>query len=100
MPRTNMRGLLLVMCDSIPIAFPGGPPSPAPRLVAGDGLAPQDQIRPQLRPLLVLVERNGWIDGLERKVVEVRIDGAARRHAVPRLEDRLPVARQHEVGEQ
>src|SRR5690242_3544294 len=98
MPRTKVRSFLLVKCDSLPIQIPNpksqipNPKSQASADIATDRLATQEDLGPELRPLRVLVEGNDGIDHLERKLVEGRVDGAAGRHAVARLEDRLPLA--------
>src|SRR5438045_8470130 len=69
-------------------------------LLALDGLAAEEELRPELVPLLALVERDGGVDDLVRKLVERRVDREARRHAVHALEKLLAVARQQTCGKE
>src|SRR3954467_2160957 len=63
-------------------------------------LAPfEEELAPDLLPLVVLVERDDGVDHLEREFVEVRVHRKARRDAVALLEDGLAFLRQHEVDE-
>src|SRR5438477_9397213 len=68
--------------------------------LAPDGLAAEKELRPQAIPLLALVERDRRIDDLVRKLVERRVDGEARGHAVHALEELLAVAREQELGKE
>src|SRR5437764_53802 len=45
--------------------------------LALDGLAAEEELRPELVPLLALVERDGGVDDLVRKLVERRVDREA-----------------------
>src|SRR5262249_28651216 len=63
-------------------------------------LAAEEEVRPELVPLVAFVERNRGIDDLVGKLVERRVDLQVRRHAVHRLEKFLALARQQECGEQ
>src|ERR1041385_6428885 len=65
-----------------------------------NGLAAEENLRPEPVPLLALVERDRRIDDLVWKPVERRIDGEARRHAVHALEELLALARKQELGEE
>src|SRR2546423_232543 len=68
--------------------------------LALDGLAAEEELRPELVPLLALVERDGGVDDLVRKLVERRVDREARRHPVHALEKLLAVARQQKFGKE
>src|SRR5919201_1258520 len=69
-------------------------------LLALDGLAAEEELRPELVPLVALFERDRRIDDLVRELVERRVDGEARGHAVHALEELLPVAREQKFSEQ
>src|SRR5688500_15701228 len=105
MPLTKTRGFLLVKCDSLPITlyfhYSVFPYSVLSLLRAfRDRLAAKKNFGPELRPLRVLVQRDDRVDHLEGKRVEMRVDAAACGHAVAFLENRLPLARQQEVGKE
>src|SRR5256885_1944696 len=68
--------------------------------LALDGLAAEEKLRPELVPLLALVERDGGIDDLVRELVERRVDREARRHPVHALEKLLAGARQQKFGKE
>src|SRR5436189_6335137 len=69
-------------------------------LLAPDGLAAEEELRPELVPLLAFVEGDRGIDDLVREPVERRIDREARGHAVHPLEELLALAREQELGEE
>src|SRR5438045_4863508 len=69
-------------------------------LAALDGLAAKEELRPELVPLLALVEGDRRIDDLVWELVERCIDRDARGHAVHALEELLALAREQELGEQ
>src|SRR4051812_20947569 len=68
--------------------------------LALDGLAAEEELRPEPVPLLALVERDGGVDDLVRELVERRLDCEARGHPVHAPEELLPVAREQELGEE
>src|SRR6266849_3633108 len=68
--------------------------------LALDGLAAEEELRPEAIPLLALVERDRRVDDLVRKLVERRIDRQARGHAVYAAEELLAVTREQELGEE
>src|SRR5262245_42700448 len=65
-----------------------------------DPLSVEEELGPKFLPFLGLVERDRGIDHLERKLVELRVDHAARGHAVALLDEGLSLARQHEIREE
>src|SRR5438067_8544293 len=69
-------------------------------LLALDGLAAEEELRPQAIPLLALVERDRRVDDLMRELVERRSDRKARGHAVHVPEELLAFAREQEVSEE
>src|SRR5207237_9705019 len=69
-------------------------------LLALDGLAAEEELRPQAIPLLAVVERDRRVDDLVRELVERRVDRQARGHAVHALEELLAFAREQELGEE
>src|SRR5882762_7888019 len=69
-------------------------------LLALDGLAAEEELRPEAIPLLGLIQRERRVDELVRELVERRIDGQARGHAVHALEELLALARKQELGEE
>src|SRR5438105_1186971 len=64
-----------------------------------DRLSAEEEIRPEAVPFVGLVQGDGGIDDLVRKLVQRRRHGETRRHAVHRLEEFLAFLREHELGE-
>src|SRR5689334_23163123 len=62
-------------------------------------LSPEEELAPDLLPLVVLVEGDHGVDHLEGEFVEVGVHREARGNAVALLEDGLALLRQHEVDE-
>src|SRR5690349_22811325 len=65
-----------------------------------DRLAAKEELRPQLVPLVALVEGDRRIDDLVRELVERRVDSQAGWHAIYAAEELLPLAREQKFGEE